>query len=68
MERKEVNAVLVSDFEEFLKKKNLFEDFESGKLKCCVCGKSITSDNIAMIFKSDGYTFCCDSNECMANR
>ena len=67
LERKEVNAVLLNDFEEFLKRNNLFEKYIAGELKCYVCGKSITSDNIAMIFNADGYKFCCDNNDCIGN-
>ena len=67
LERKEVNVVLLNDFEEFLKRNNLFEKYTAGELKCHVCGKSITSDNIAMIFNSDGYKFCCDNNDCIGN-
>ena len=68
MERKEINAILVNDFEEFLKTNGLYERFITEELKCSVCEKSITSENIAMIYYSNGYQFCCDNNDCLGKR
>jgi hypothetical protein len=65
MERKEVNAVLVKDFEDFLREKGLYDRYESGQLLCEKCGKPITSENIAFIFYKEDYRFCCDNPECM---
>jgi hypothetical protein len=68
MERKEIKAILVNDFEDLLRNNDLFEKYTAGELKCSVCGKSITSDNIAMVYFSNGYQFCCDNNDCLGNR
>jgi hypothetical protein len=65
MERKNVSAILVDDFEDFLKKNGLYQKYISGELLCDQCRTVITSDNIAMIFYKDGYRFCCDKTECL---
>jgi hypothetical protein len=68
MERKEVHALLLNDFENFLKQNNLYQEFIDGNLKCSVCGKEITSENIALIYFSNGYKFCCDNDNCLRSR
>ena len=65
MERKNVNAILVNDFEAFLKKQDLYDDFVSGKILCSQCKAPINSENIAMIYYQDGYKFCCDKTDCL---
>ena len=65
MERKLVNAVLVNEFEEFLKEKDLYQNYCTGKLVCAKCGKAITHENIAYIYYSDGYKFCCNNKDCL---
>ena len=65
MERKNVNAILVDDFEDFLKEKGLYQAYNSGELLCNQCSTVITNDNIAMIFYRAGYKFCCDKTECL---
>ncbi len=65
MERKSVNAVLVDEFEEFLKEKKLYQKYSSGKLLCSNCGRVITAENIALIYFSDEYKFRCNNKDCM---
>ncbi len=65
MERKEVNAILVDDFADFLKANNLFQKFSIGNILCSKCEKSITTENIAIIYFDTEYRFCCDDNRCL---
>lgn len=65
MERKSVNAVLVNEFEDFLKEKNLYQKYVDKELLCSKCNQVITSDNIALIYFAGEYKFCCNKKECM---
>lgn len=65
MERKNVNAILVNEFETFLKDKGFYKDFISGNILCSQCNSPITSENIAMIYFNNGYKFCCDKTDCL---
>lgn len=65
MERKEVNAILSSEFEAFLKNQNLIAEFKQGGLHCDICNKEITSENIAIIFFDKKYKFICGDKDCL---
>ena len=68
MERKEIKAILENDLQDFLKTNGILEKFIAGEFKCYICKKTITLENIAMIFYSNGYQFCCDNNDCLTKR
>lgn len=66
MSKPEILAVHKRKLEEFLRKLELWEPLTKGKLKCVVCGKTISLDNIGLIIPSgDKVTVCCSSAECM---
>lgn len=65
MERKNVNAILVKEFEEFLKAKGLYQAYIAEDLLCSQCNTVITNNNIALISYKEGYQFCCDKAECL---
>jgi len=65
MRRKELSAILLDDFELFLKINNLFDDYVSGNILCAQCNSPITSQNIAMIYFKYGYKFYCDTPGCL---
>lgn len=54
-----INAVHESDLESFMKKFGLYDDYKSGKLKC-ICGKTITDENLTAFKPINGkpYALC----------
>jgi hypothetical protein len=65
MERKNLNAILANEFEDFIKEIDLFQDYISGKILCSECNSPITKENISMIFYRNGFLFLCDNADCL---
>lgn len=62
-----IYAVHERDLDEFLKKEGLYEDILNEKIKCVVCGKTITIENFGGIYYKKGKAFIvCDSIECIS--
>ncbi len=65
METGEIKAILDEDFENLLKKLNVYDAVVSGTVSCEFCHKAINISNISMVFPKEGHVcFCCDKKEC----
>ena len=68
LKKKRVKFVYDSDLEMFLKKLDVHENVKSGKVKCIVCTKIITFENIGAIIKVKGHLeFICQNPICISN-
>ena len=66
MSKPEILAVHRKKLEEFLEKLGLLESLSKGKLKCRLCGATITLDNLGFIIPSGNEIFlCCTRAECV---
>jgi len=65
VEKREINAILEHEFSNFLEKIDKLEDLHNGILRCCICGKIITENNVALIIKENDYKYICDNQECL---
>jgi len=66
MKREEILAVHKKKLEEFLRKLDLWNALVKGELKCAVCGKTISLDNIGLIIPSGTeIVVCCANAECI---
>ncbi len=58
-------AVIDKDIEKKLKEIGYYKKVVRGEVKCAVCGKTITLDNISLIIPYNGeYLFICDDFKC----
>ncbi len=58
-------AILDKDLEKHLKKMGYYEKVQRGEVRCGVCGKTITLDDISLIIPHDGEClFVCDDFKC----
>ena len=65
MDTSEIKAILDEDFENLLKKLNVFDAVKAGAVTCEFCGNTVTTENISMVFPKNGKVcFCCDKKEC----
>ncbi len=67
MGNEEVSLLFEDDLDEFLRQIGLYDDFYSGKIKCPICGKTITKKNLGIIATRNGKPFfICDSIQCIS--
>lgn len=64
-----VQAMLDTDLEKLLIQSNQLNEFIEGEIKCCMCGRVITSDNISMLLPVEQedkikFKFICSDIEC----
>ena len=65
--REVIYAVHEHDLIEFLKNKKLYELIINKKIKCIICGKTITLENFGGVyFKKGKALVVCDSIECIS--
>lgn len=65
-DKKILNAIHERDIDTLLKKLNLKEDFDNGKIKCKFCNTVINKENIYSLFPESGdIKFVCDNPECI---
>jgi hypothetical protein len=65
MNKEIIKAVHDQDLEKFLNKLGLWEKLQQGLLKCEICGKTITFNNIQGIYKEKNkIKFVCDTPTC----
>lgn len=65
MDTSEIKAILDSDFENLLRKLNVYDDVVNGNVECFYCHDTVNLENIAMVFPKEGAVcFCCDKKEC----
>ena len=64
--RKEIiHAVHDMDLEELLKNLELLEPLEKGELRCSICGKPISRENIGCFYAEENEVkVCCADIEC----
>ena len=68
LKKKRVKFVYDSDLKTLLKKLGVHENVMSGKVKCFVCTKTITFENIGAIIKVKGHLeFICQNPICISN-
>jgi hypothetical protein len=54
------------EVEKMLSKLNLAEKVEKGEIKCAICGKTITKENLGAILRKNGdILIICDSVKCI---
>ena len=62
-----LRAVAASELEEFLAKLDLLDSIRSGKIKCAVCGRVISLDNLHCVCPDgDEIRVACDALQCSA--
>lgn len=65
MDSSEMKAVLDTDFENLLRRLEVYDKVVNGEASCEFCKTPVTLSNIAMVFPKDGQVcFCCDKKEC----
>ena len=65
MDTSEIKAILDEDFENLLRRLNVYDAVVNGTVTCEYCHEGITLDNISMVFPKNGQVcFCCDKKEC----
>ena len=65
MDTSEMKAVLDADFENLLRKLQVYDEVVNGVAVCEFCKTPVTLSNISMVFPKDGRVcFCCDKKEC----
>jgi hypothetical protein len=66
MNKKEILAFHEQNLEEILKKLELLEEFKNKKLKCSICNKVITKENLGCIYSENGkIKVCCSDLKCL---
>jgi hypothetical protein len=64
-ERHEIYAVHKNSLEELLESLNLLKELEEGKLFCRFCKKTITLENLQVVYpKDDEIVICCNDIKC----
>lgn len=65
MDTSELKAILDEDFENLLRKLNVYDAVVAGTVACEYCHDKVTIENISMVFPKNGQVcFCCDKKEC----
>lgn len=65
MDKTEIKAVLDEDFENLLKRLNVYQSVVAGEVECEYCHNTVNLENISMVFPKDRKVcFCCDKKEC----
>lgn len=64
--RKEIiHAVHELDLDELLKNLGLLEPLDKGELKCSICGKDISRENLGCFYAGENEVkVCCANTEC----
>lgn len=66
MNKKEILAFHEQDLEEILNKMELLERFKNKKLKCSICKKVITKENLGCIYpENNNVKVCCSDLKCL---
>jgi hypothetical protein len=66
MDKREILAFHEQNLEEFLEKLELLEAFKNKKLKCSICDKVITKENLGCIYPENGkIKVCCSDLKCL---
>jgi len=62
----EIAIYLTADMSGILKKLGMYEDAESGRLRCYFCGRPVNLQNIGGVFKHEGQVrVACDDIKCL---
>ena len=65
MDTGEIKAILDEDFENLLRKLNVYDAVVAGAVTCEYCHDVVNLSNISMVFPKEGRVcFCCDKKEC----
>ena len=65
-ERVSLTAFYEEDVEAIAKKLKLYDEIKSGKMKCFICGRKVTFENLGAFLKTgDGVKVVCDNTECL---
>ena len=66
MDRSEMKAILDQDFENLLRKLNVYDSVVGGNVHCAFCDDTVNISNISMVFPQNGKVcFCCDKKSCV---
>jgi len=61
-----VKAIYDSDLEKILKKLGLYERLLKGELKCAICGRPLTLENLGGLYRENGEVkLVCESIQCL---
>lgn len=61
-----IKAIHDSDLERILKKLGLYEKLVKGELRCAVCGRSLTFENLGGLYRENGEVkLVCNRVECL---
>lgn len=65
MDTSEIKAILDQDFENLLRKLNVYDSVVAGEVKCAFCNEPVNLSNISMVFPHNGEVcFCCGKKSC----
>lgn len=65
MANNEIKAILDQDFEDLLRRLNVYDAVVAGTVHCAFCQDTISVSNISMVFPKNGEVcFCCDKKIC----
>ncbi len=65
MDVSEMKAILDQDFENLLRKLNVYNAIVEGTVHCNFCDDIVNMSNISMVFPKNGEVcFCCDKKFC----
>jgi len=65
MKKQIIKAVHTSDLDGLLRSLEIYDLLVEGKLKCTICGKQLSKDNLICLFPYDQEIgLCCDNVEC----
>lgn len=62
---KEIKAVHIADLDDLLKKYDQLQDFASGKMRCQICSKEVSSLNVGSMKRvGEKLVFTCNNISC----
>jgi uncharacterized protein with PIN domain len=66
MNKKEILAFHEHNLEEVLERLGLLEEFKNKKLRCSICNRIITKENLGGIYPENGkIKVCCSDLKCL---
>ena len=68
--KSKIQAIINSDLEDLLIQTNQLEPLLDGRIKCCICNRTITMENIGLLLPvtKNGkqiFDFCCNDLDCL---
>lgn len=70
--KEEISAIMDCDFEKLLIQTNQLDDFQNGEIKCHICKRPISIDNVGVILPTENegemkLDFICNDPDCLTS-